>query len=448
MALLIGVGILPAVDTWGLGAHELVVVANRREPDSVAIAESYRKLRQIPSVNLVLVDVPASSGDAYHTIDRDAFTRLIWEPVQEAIRERGLTHVLAWVYSTHIPYRVESQPPVSVQGLTFMRNQMADAADIRAGRYASKLFVGPDSPTANGYGPQSLYPTWQLLREEMPIPSMALGYIGPRGNTKEEVLAMLARSVSADSTAPDGTVYFVQQDDVRSRAREWQFATAVPGLQRLGVRAVITNEIPQQADAILGIMLGRAEVDTTKVGTFLPGAMAEHFTSFAAAFDQGAQTKISRWIAAGASASAGTVCEPYAIWPKFTHARFFNHYRMGCTLIESFYLALRSPVQHMLIGDPLTAPWAPFAQMRIAGVQEGEIIREPRQIDLHIRAPRGTHYSRFVYLVNGRIVAEGTQFTLDPAGLPVGEHTLRAVAYRVGFVRNQVFDTVRFRIEP
>ncbi len=437
-----------AKSAMAIGPHELFVLANAREPESVAVAEAYMRLRGIPSVNLLMIDLgDAVRGDT-PGISPEVFTATIWAPAQVALRERGIAdHILAWAYSTHFPFRIESSPPVSLQGLTFVRNRMPPPTEISGGTYASGLFAGPDSPTGNGFAPQSFDSAKLLLRDEMPLPNMTLGYTGaPGGNTLQEVLAMLHNGKEADSTAPDGTVYYVTRDDVRSKAREWQFASAAEGLRRLGVRAVITNAMPAGAEGILGIMTGAATVDPAKAGRYRPGAMAEHLTSFAGALDNTHQTKLTRWIAAGATGSAGTVCEPMSYWTKFPNARFFNHYRMGCTMIESFYQSIRCPLQLMLIGDPLAAPWAPRASLRITGIEPNELLDGPRSIDLHIQAPRGTYYTRVLYLIDGRIAGEGDTFTLKPDGLAPGMHELRAVAYPAGFVRSQVFSTVVFRI--
>ncbi len=449
----VGLGVLfswlGAISAAGLAPHELLVLANRHEPASVRIAQTYIRERSVPRQNLILVSVPPDDAGDYVSISRENYTRQIWEPVQTAIRLRGLEHVLGWVFSTHLPYRVDGDPPVSVQGLTFVRNQLPSREAIAKAEYESPLFAGPSAPNSGMRLSHSLFPASQVLGAEMPIPSMALGYIGPRGNREEEVLAMLARSRSADASAPSGTVYFVEhEDEIRSRVRAWQFAPVVAMLQRMGVEAVITNKVPVGAPAVLGVMLGAREVDPSSMGVFLPGAVGEHLTSFGATFDLETQTKISRWIAAGVSGTAGTVTEPYAVWAKFPHARFYVHYRSGATLLESFYLSLRTPLQTFLLGDPLTAPWAPAAHLRIGGLEEGEVVAAARSIDIHIQAPRGTHYARFLYLINGRVVGEGTSFVLDPMELPPGLHVLRAVAYRAGHIQSPVFGEVRFQIAP
>jgi uncharacterized protein (TIGR03790 family) len=433
---------------FALGPHEILLLANGGEPDSIEVAKAYARLRQIPDVNIVRLQLPAWKADQPPVMTPQDFTRLIWSPAVQAAKARGINdHILAWVYSTHFPIRIGSQPPVSLQGLTFMRNQMPSSKEIGDGSYVSPVFAGPDSPGGNSYGPQSFDSMRQLLREDMPLPCMALGYTGPRGNTKAEVLACLQTGVRSDATSPTGSVYFITNGDVRSRCRQWQFPAAVVGLRRMGVNASIGEAFPEGRRDVIGIMMGTHTVTPAKVGRFLPGCMAEHLTSAAAFFDSENQTKISRWIAAGATASAGTVWEPMSIWSKFPNARFFNHYTSGCTMIESFYQSIQCPLQIMLIGEPLAAPWAPDASLNIEGIADDDLVTAPRSIDIRVQTVPGISYRRFVYLVDGRIRGTGKSFMLDPTGLAPGMHEIRAVAYRTGFVRSQVFDVKRFRTE-
>ncbi|MFU8780622.1 MAG: TIGR03790 family protein [Kiritimatiellia bacterium] len=438
--------LLSVPSVMAVAPHELLVLANRNEPVSVRIAQAYIQRRQIPRQNLVLLDLAASAD--YVSMSRASFTREVWMPAQRAISQRRLDHILAWVFSTHIPFRVDHNPPVSLQGLVFVRNELpGDNAIVRA-EYVSPLFAGPAAPQGQVRASHSFAFAAEGLGSQMPIPSMTLGYIGTRGNSEEQILQIIERGKSADGTSPRGVVYFVTQDDIRSRVREWQYGPVAETLRSFRREAVVTNALPQGAAAVIGIMMGAADVDLSGIGSFVPGAMGEHLTSFGATFDQAGQTKVTRWVDAGVTGTAGTVTEPLAIWAKFPHARFYVHYLSGCTLIESYYLSVRTPLQTMFLGDPLVAPWAVAASLRIAGIAEGEVVTDPRSIDLHIQAPFGTQYGRVVYLLNGQIAGEGTSFVLDPASLPPGLHELRAVAYRAGFIQSPVFDVVRFRITP
>jgi len=446
LAFVCGVFLSPVA--MALGPHEVLVLANGGEVDSIEVAKTYARLRKIPDSNIVMLRLPNWKADLPPVMSPQDFTRLIWAPAVQAAKARGIhEHILAWVYSTHFPIRIDTQPPVSLQGLTFMRNHMPESKVIGDGSYVSPIFSGPDKPRGSTYGPQSFDSMRQLLREEMPLPCMALGYTGPRGNTKAEVISCLETGARSDATHPTGTVYFVTSEDVRSRCRQWQFPLAAVGLRHAGLGAVIGDAFPEGKRDVIGIMMGSRTVTPSSVGRFVPGSMAEHLTSLAACFDNGSQTKMSRWIAAGVTATAGTVWEPMSIWAKFPNARFFSHYASGCTMIESFYQSIRCPLQIMMIGDPLAAPWAPKATLRIEGIEDRELIDAPRSIDVRLGTVPGVSFRRIVYMVDGLVRGKGASFTLDPDGLASGTHELRVVAYRIGFVRSQVFDVKMFRIE-
>lgn len=433
---------------WALGPHEVLLLANRNSSASLSLAREYAAMRHIPDANLVVLDLPSSLGTE---LSPDDFTRLIWSPVQVAARQRRLDdHILAWIYSVDFPVRIKADPPLSIQGLTFLRNRLPDKDAVAKGTYASPLFAGPENPRFAGFPAQSLDVPRAWLGEDMPLPSMALGYLGSPGNTRDEILACLRRGVAADGTRPDGTVYFVTNSDVRSTCRAWQFAPVVRELQRQGLTATITNELPAQAPSLMGLTLGAANVTMQPGWAFVPGAIAEHLTSFGACFEDPGQTKITDWIRAGATASAGTVTEPYSIWSKFPHARVYCHLAAGCTVLESFYQSIRCPLQILLVGEPLAAPWAPASTLSLRGLdafEPGATVT----VEAVVTARNGEMFNRFLFLLDGKILqATGKNRTLAlvPSTLPPGHHALRAVAYAVGSVRAQIFAEQAIDIGP
>jgi len=66
---------------------------------------------------------------------------------------------------------------------------------------------------------------------------------------------------------------------------------------------------------------------------------------------------------------------------------------------------------------------------------------------VRISDPDGRRYTRYLYLVDGRTVADrdsgvkpdGDTFAFNTTALADGKHVLRAVAYSTGAVRRQVF---------
>ncbi len=445
LSVLCAVCLCPAV--FALGPHELLVLANEDSEESVSLARSYMEWRSVPECNLVLVDLPDSAATGLG-IDLRTFRKHILVPAQKAISKRGIgDHILAWVYSTDFPTRVDSEESLSLVGATFVRGKLPDAESILKAKYESPLFAGPERSTGARSAPATFGRAARMLGDDMPIPSMMLGFTGERGNTIEEVQDALRRGVESDGTSPTGTVYLVKTGDVRSRCRDWQYEGARRELAREGVAAVVADVFPTGRRDVLGLMTGSAVVKPAAVAGYLPGAMAEHLTSFGAAFDQASQSKVTEWIKAGATLTAGTVVEPRAMYEKFPTARFHFYYSQGCTAIESFFLSLKSPLQVLLLGDPLASPWAVRDSVTIKGVPP-ESVGESFTVSTTLkRTDPMRFYSHNLWLVDGRVIGKGKQQTVDISSLAPGRHTLRVVAYTTGLVRRQVFAVERFEVK-
>jgi uncharacterized protein (TIGR03790 family) len=425
-----------------LGPHEIAVVANGDSADSLEVAQNYCRLRDVPETNLVELDMPEGIGGGNRRISPEAFRQHILAPVQKALEKRQIGgHVLAWVYSVDFPTVIGTQPPMSLQGITFTRGKVPPEMKIKSGGYVSALFAGPKNLESKGHISRTLDVQRNWLGSSLPLPSMHLGYTGRFGNDKKTVLECLARGKKADHSFPRGTVFLVKQEDVRSRCREWQFPGAVKELEELGVEARIVDNFPDKAEKVIGIMIGSAHVDPARIDEYLPGCMAEHLTSSAGVFSGPGQTKLTEWISAGATASAGTVTEPYAIWTKFPAARFYVHYASGCSIIESFYQSIRAPLQIMLVGDPLSAPWAADGSIKVEGLGEGRL-RGTVDLSCEAADSEGSFYSKYVYLLDGVPVGKGKNFKLDTRGVEDGSHRLRIVAYSSGLLKNQLYTNV------
>ena len=434
-----------------LGPHEIVILANGQDADSVFVAEQYAAMRQVPECNIITLALPR---DLPLAITPAQFNSLIRLPVEAACAERGIRdHVLAWAYSSGFPIRTATDPVMSLQGITFLRGTVPAPESIAKGTYSSPFFGGPSSTSQPGFPPQSLDMNRAWMGKSMPVPSIMLGFAGPRGNTRDEIMACLKKGAAADGTHPAGSVYIVTNNDIRSLCRQWEIPALVQEMAAGGRSLVVSNLVPRATDSppLSGFMTGNAEIPGLGDGQFefLPGAMADHLTSFGAAFDNSSQTKITAWIRSGATAAAGTVVEPYALWMKFPHARLFAYPPAGCTILESYYQAIRCPLQILIIGEPLSSPWAPASTLTLKGLPGGGLSRRCT-VSAAVHARNDEIFNRFAFLVDGRILqpaGTNASILLDPAGLRRGRHTLRAVAYRVGMVRAQIFCETRFEVE-
>ena len=107
-------------------------------------------------------------------------------------------------------------------------------------------------------------------------------------------------------------------------------------------------------------MTGLARVSGLDRVNWVPGALADHLTSFGGRLsgDSG-QMSVLDWIGSGATASYGTVSEPCAHPQKFPHPRIvLKHYVQGSTAIEAYWKSVRWPQQGLFVGEPLAAPFA------------------------------------------------------------------------------------------
>ena len=129
---------------YALGPHEILLLVNEKSPDSIEIAEEFARLRYVPDRNLVRLSVPLNKPGKAPEISPEQFTRLIWEPATRAIRDRGIDkQILAWVYSSGFPTTIQTKTPVSIQGLTFLRNRQPSFEEVNNAKYTSPLFCGP-----------------------------------------------------------------------------------------------------------------------------------------------------------------------------------------------------------------------------------------------------------------------------------------------------------------
>ncbi|MBX9678949.1 MAG: hypothetical protein K2X38_09290 [Gemmataceae bacterium] len=261
--------------------------------------------------------------------------------------------------------------------------------------------------------------------------STMLGVTTGRGNSLDETLAYLRRSVATDGSRPQGTIFYMINGDVRSRTRQWGFSAAVDALKDLGVQAeAIEGVLPKDRKDVAGLMAGSADFDWPgSTSSILPGAICEHLTSFGGVMHWGAgQTPISEFLRHGASGSSGAVTEPYAIQNKFPTPFIHVYYAQGYSLAEAFYLSVQGPYQLLIIGDPLCRPWSPSGKM----IVEGWTGESPEKAIKLTPKWEGLEAQRFEFHLDGKLqesIKPGESITVDPKTMNDGWHNLAIVAF-------------------
>lgn len=458
LAILLLGGLVHSADAGG-GPENVFLVVNSADPDSMAIANFFIDLRKVPVGSVFYVNWADPPFDAPVELFRDRVLR----PTLEEIKKRRLTQQIDYiVYSSGFPYAInfttdlgervmsDNRSPAvgSITGLTYLYRFTMNK-DVRylrknSNAYARNVVEGSDGTSA---GFRARYGI-DLLGERVESGnkgqhyylSMMLGHTGGKANnTLPEITRYLMNGVRGDGTNPKGTIYFVSNSDIRSTVRDSHFPSVVNELKELGVNAETSKGERNQRDVlpvgkkdVMGVTIGHANFAWgLSESVFLPGAIAENFTSYGGRMAGTGQTLLSNFLKFGAVASSGTVCEPLAHHYKFPHPRLHVHYARGCSVAESFYQSVLSPYQLLIVGDPLCQPWATPPTVKLRGLntrktQSGEI-----EFEVDANSETGKQIRNLEIFVDGQLVKRllpNKPVRLDTSQLANGYHELRVVA--------------------
>ena len=348
----------PVLPRASITAAELAVVIAAGDATSEAIGRAYQAARGIAEAQMVRVPVPAGSD----VISAAAFAKL------EAAIDAALSdQVQATLLTFTQPSRVQGD------GCS-----MSITSALAFGFSAS--FCGQCSRTqASAYHDSDSTRPWTELKIR---PSMMLG-----AATLEAAQALIARGLAAEGSSPSGTGHLVRTTDVARSVRHPDFQ-ALPAawsqapdlaLRYLDLSAAGSASVPAPAGDMLFYFTGLAQVPQLGSNRFLPGAVADHLTSFGGLLPgANGQMPATAWLAAGATASYGTVEEPCNYIEKFPKASvLIDHYLRGATVIEAYWKSVAWPGQGLFLGEPLARPWPDAASAVIEG---GELLVRTRSL--------------------------------------------------------------------
>jgi len=424
-----------------------IIIIDPGNSQSMYVGNYYKNARNIPDSNVFYIDSAATNYASFITTNRAAFL--------DTIAQRGLgNHADYAVIAPFDTFFVPAAGVVSDGCFPVNRFSISTAYTLSqvtipansTSQITNQYFSSSDA--AVGFDSEQGYlngtPSSASNARRYFISSL-LGYSGSVvSNSTADVIAMIDRSVGADGTRPAGTFYFMNNlsDSARNVRACGGVDCTTPTfynnargsiIARLGSAQVLSGILPPAADDCLGIMTGAADLDFNAAGlTLVPGAFADHLTSYGATFDLISQTKISQWISHGASGSAGAVEEPCNYNGKFPHARFHVYYFQGLSLGESYLRSVQyAPFQSLLYGDPLTRP---FAYIPVVSVPDAPASPVSGSVTITPSAttPSPTaSIAGFDLLVDGVLLASATPgqpFVIDTTILSDGAHDLRVLA--------------------
>lgn len=323
---------------------ELAVLIAEGDATSEAIGRAYQQARGIPEANMVRVPV-SSRGDV---IDADSFASL-----KAAIDARLPATVQATLVTWMQPSRVTG---ACTMGLT---SALAFGYDAR---YCVSV-PGCATTAASPYYDSNTRTPWTTLRVR---PSMMLG-----ASTLADAQVLINRGLAADGKQTAGNTgaqgWLMYTSDTSRNVRGDDFR-GLAGINTPGVTMnFVDNSAGRASDIIsnqarvLFYFTGLVTVPQISSNQYLPGAVADHLTSYGGYLPDGnGQMPITAWLQAGATGSYGTVEEPCNFQQKFPRASVMvNRYQRGDTLIEAYWKSVQWPGQGLFVGEPLARPWAP-----------------------------------------------------------------------------------------
>ncbi len=313
-------------------SKEIGLVINTADPYSIEVGEYYIKARGLTRAQVLRVQLPVNANlqpDQFKAFAAqvDSFFDV---PVQAL--------ALAW----KLPYAVNCN---SITGALAFGYDAALCEHSCAPSLRSPYF---NSPSTHPYSELKMRPAMLLA-----APDVAAAK------------AMIQRGVAADGSlglrgSPPVNAYFVTTNDTARSVRSPMFPP--PGLlRRFGVDVHLeTAQAIDGASRVLVYQTGLANVAKLDTIKWVPGALADHLTSYGGVLDAVAgQMPVLEWIASGATASYGTVSEPCAHPQKFPHPQvLLLNYMQGASAIEAYWKSVAWPQQGLFIGEPLAAPFA------------------------------------------------------------------------------------------
>ena len=323
--------------SYGINSQNLAIIVKRGDLLSVQTAEYYQQKRQIPIEHIYTVDLP----------DTDAMGAAQFKAVYQTLMQQLPDEIQGLLLTWQKPYRIGTISVTSAFSFGF---------DTKYGQEFGKgCRPTANSPYFNSFSAQP----WQVLGMR---PSMML-----TGRNFQEIKSLIDRGVASDGRMPEGCAYLVATSD---RAR----STRAGAFKRLAEHWAYQDELrveyldrtaknaPDYLQGMKDILLyqtGGASIPFIDDNVYLPGAIADHLTSFGGGgLNAKGQMKAFRWLEAGATASYGTVIEPCNFTAKFPNPMvILPHYLAGETVLEAYWKSVKQPGEGLFVGEPLARPF-------------------------------------------------------------------------------------------
>lgn len=323
---------MAASATARIDASQLAIVINMNDADSRLIAEYYRKKRGIPEENLIRVRMTAGRN----VISEREFAK-VYRQIKKQTPDNVQYYALAWSK----PYRVGCMSISSAVAFGF------DKSFCASGCKATRRSAYYNSDSERPYDDLKIRPAMMLA-----------------GSSLKQIYAMIDRGVVADGSMakvnrPKATAYLMNTSDKARNVRSRRYKIIQELLaKKINIKQINADVLKDKKD-VMFYFTGRSRINAIDSNKYLPGAIADHLTSYGGRLFGSGQMSILRWLDAGATASYGTVVEPCAFTQKFPNPGIvIERYTQGESLIQAYWKSVAWPGQGVFVGEPMAAPYA------------------------------------------------------------------------------------------
>jgi len=429
---MLGLGALaPGVAHAVPGPDSVAVVANGNDLESVALARLYLEARQIPERQLCLLDLPSE-----HTIDLATYEARFEAPLFACLDAAGVSdRIEAVVLARGVPLRV-TVPTATGDQRASLAATLGVARSVTATAAEHRLVGRPPGARISCGGSTCLGATWrnpytagpfsaEWSAEVQGILHRPLLVTMLHGRSYLDAAQLVASATTADALGgAAGQFLFMNGADAARGVLDLYFDQIVAGLVDRGFTDA--ERVPFQRDltgrSLAAFFVGTAGLgDTIEGNAFLPGALVDNLTSFGAVpvnFEPSGESQVSiaRWVSKGVAGVHGTTDEP--LNNCFPNRRLILAYVDGYTLAESYFRYMPFVYwRNLVLGDPITAPYARRPQVDLQGLEAGQVAGST---EVTVRASSEGQVARIDLFVDGVRVASGPGPELQ-ACLPVPE---------------------------
>jgi len=263
----------------------LAVLVNINDPESVEIAEYYKRARFIPDKNIIYLSFS-------HNVD--SLTASEFENIQTDLKEKISDDIQAYALAWRKPWRVDCMSITSAFSLGFNKDYCA--VGCKKTRHIDY------------YSRQSNQP----YRDFGIRPSMMLS-----GNSVDAVKKLIDKGVAADYLRPKASAYLVSTSDKQRNVRVVHYSGIENALGKLlNIEQINAEEVQNKMD-VMFYFTGQKKVKHINTNNYMPGSIADHLTSSGGQLFGGTQMSVLDWIDVGVTGTYGAVVEPCNFLQKF-----------------------------------------------------------------------------------------------------------------------------------